>query len=136
MVSLLVFAVRIVLGLLLFIVSWFVFDRIHDRNTEIIAALIGLQYCFVFLVSRRLDYFGLSVFSLFGRTVSYIQNIPYDQALRDEIGLEARGRHLYLNVLFAAAIELLCVFRLFTSLVGYGWQALSDPVHRLIAIAF
>jgi hypothetical protein len=127
---------RAVVGLVILVLTWFVFDRIHDRNTEILAALIGLQYSFIFLISRRLDYFGLSLFSFFGRTVSYIQKLPYDQVLRDDVGVSARGRHLYLNVLFAALIELLCVFRLFSSLVGYGWQTLSDPLHNLIATAF
>ena len=111
-------------------------DRIHDRNTEIITAAIGLQYAFIFLISRRLDYFGLSVFSAFGRTVSYIRKAPYDQVLRDDIGVASSARHLYLNVLFAALIELLCVFRLFTSLLGFGWNALSTPIDSLIALPF
>ncbi len=136
MYSALVFFVRVIVGLVALFFSWFVFDRIHDRNTEIIAAIIGVQYSFIFLVSRRLEYFGLSVFSFFGRTASYIQKIPYDQILRDEIGLGSHRRHLYLNVVFAAAIELLCIFRLFTALFGQGWQALSDPINRLLVIPF
>jgi hypothetical protein len=116
--------------------TWFVFDRIHDRNTEIIAAIVGLQYSFIFLISRRLEYFGLSIFSFFGRTASYVQKIPYDQVLRDDIGIRSPRRHLYLNVIFAAAIELLCIFRLLTSLVGHGWSALSDPINGLIVFPF
>ena len=112
--------------------AWFVFDTIHDRNTEILAALIGLQYSFIFLVSRRLEYFGLSAFSLFGRTVSYIRKMPYDNVLREEVGLTTRGRHLYLNVLFAALLELLCVYRLIASLIGHGWRETSDPIHEFI----
>src|SRR5271157_5245901 len=118
MYSVFVLFVRMFHGTAVLFVTWFVFDRIHDRNTEIITAVIGLQYAFIFLISRRLEYFGLSVFSFFGRTVSYIQKLPYDQVLRDEIGLTVHGRHLYLNVIFAALLELLCVFRLFTSLLG------------------
>ena len=136
MFSVFVFLARIVTGAAVLFCVWFVFDNIHDRNTEIIAALIGLQYSFIFLISRRLDYFGLSIFSFFGRTVSYLQKAPYDQVLREEIGLYAGRRHVYLNVVFAALVEILCVYRLFTSLLGYGWQALSDPIHALLALPF
>jgi hypothetical protein len=136
MFSLFVFLARIVTGAAVLLFSWFVFDKIHDRNTEIIVALIGLQYSYVFLISRRLDYFGLSLFSFFGRTITYIQKAPYDQILREEVGIHAGRRHLYLNVIFAALIELLCLFRLFTSLVGYGWGALSDPINGLIQSPF
>ncbi len=132
----LVFIVRVVIGFGVLFFTWFVFDRIHDRNTEIIAAILGLQYSFIFLISRRLDYFGLSIFSFFGRTTSYIRKTPYDQVLRDDVGLESRNHHLYLNVIFAALIELLCIVRLLTSLVGHGWQALSDPINNLISIPF
>ena len=84
----LVFIVRVVIGFGVLFFTWFVFDRIHDRNTEIIAAILGLQYSFIFLISRRLDYFGLSIFSFFGRTTSYIRKTPYDQVLRDDVGLD------------------------------------------------
>ena len=136
MYSALVFLVRICIGLVVMFFIWFVFDRIHDRNTEIIAAIIGLQYSYIFLVSRRLDYFGLTIFSFFGRSTSYFHKIPYDQVLRDELGIKSNRRHLYLNVIFAASIELLCIFRLFTSLIGHGWQALPDPINRLIILPF
>src|SRR5271157_6483368 len=115
--------------------SVFVFDTIHDRNTEIIVATLGLLYSFIFLISRRLQYFGLTVFSFLGRTSSYVQNIPYDQLLRDEAGVPLVNRHLYLNVIFAAIIEVMCLFRLFTSLFGRGWSLLSDPVHSLLGSA-
>jgi len=134
--SIIVFLARLVAGVAILCLSWFVFDRIHDRNTEIITSVIGLQYSFIFMVSRRLEYFGLSIFSFFGRTVSYIRKTPYDEILREEIGLQSHGRHLYLNVLFAALLELLCVFRLLTSLLGYGWRALSDPIHTLVELPF
>ncbi|RBP17140.1 hypothetical protein DFR50_10325 [Roseiarcus fermentans] len=132
----LVFIMRLVTGVAVLVASWFVFDRIHDRNTEIVVSILGLTYCFIFLVSRRLEYFGLSVFSFFGRTVSHIQKIPYDQVMRDEIGLPSSGRHLYLNVVFTALVELLCVYRLVSSLSSRGWDAVSDPINKLIASAF
>ena len=135
MVSALVFVLRLMAGFVVLALCWFVLDRIHDRNTEIIVSAIGLNYVFVFLISRRLDYFGLSVFSFFGRTVSYIQHIPHDQVLREEIGGDSRGRHLYLNLLFAALVEILCVFRLLTSLLRHGWDILSDPINTLIGNA-
>src|SRR5271165_2960289 len=118
MVSAIVFLARLIGGLLMLFVVWFVLDTIHDRNTEIIVSTIGLLYAFIFMISRRLQYFGLTVFSFFGRTGSYIRNEPYDQILRDEVGHHYSGKHLYLNVLFAALIEILCAFRLFSSLMG------------------
>ncbi len=132
MFSTLNFLGRTVAGIAVLFFAWFVFDNIHDRNTEILAALIGLQYSFIFLISRRLQYFGLSAFSLFGRTVSYIQKMPYDNAMREEIGVPTSGRHLYLNVIFAALLELLCVYRLLSSLLGHGWRETSETIHELI----
>jgi hypothetical protein len=136
MYSAVVFLARIIMGSAALLFIWLVFDRIQDRNTEILAAIAGLQYSFIFLISRRLEYFGLSIFSFFGRTASYIQKLPYDQVLREEVGIDSHSRHLYLNVIFAGLIELLCVFRLFTSLLGHGWRALSDPINRLLVPPF
>ena len=135
MVSAIVFVGRLVGGLLAVFLVWFVLDNIHDRNTEIIVSVIGLEYAFIFLVSRRLQYFGLTIFSFFGRTASYVHGLPPDQVVRDEAGLGSGGRHHYLNVLFAALIEILCLFRLFSSLTGRGWQILSDPVHDVLRSA-
>jgi len=133
MVSLIVFSIRIIGGLLVLAVIWFVFDTIHDRNTEIIVAWVGLLYAFIFMVSRRLQYFGLTIFSFFGRTSSYIKHVPYDQILRDEVGIHhSAGRHLYLNVIFAGLVEILCLFRLFTSLLSRGWEMLSAPLHSVL----
>jgi hypothetical protein len=84
------------------------------------------------MISRRLQYFGLTVFSFFGRAGSYTRNAPYDQMLRDEVGHHHPGGHLYLNVLFAALIEILCLFRLFSSLTGRWWNLLSDPILNLL----
>jgi len=133
MVNLLLFFVRLIGGFLVLFAIWLVLDTIHDRNTEITVAVIGLLYTFIFLISRRLQYFGLTIFSFFGRTSTYIRHVPYDQIVRDEVGLHhSPGGHLYLNVPFAALIELLCLFRLFTSLVGRGWDILSTPLHNLL----
>jgi len=62
MVGALVFLFRIIVGLVILAGTWFVFDSIHDRNTEIIVATIGLLYSFIFVISRRLQYFGLTLF--------------------------------------------------------------------------
>ena len=135
MVSAIVFLARLIGGLLMVCAVWFVLDTIHDRNTEIIVSTIGLLYTFIFMISRRLQYFGLTVFSFFGRTGSYIRSAPYDQILRDEVGHPFSASHLYLNVLFAGLIEVLCVFRLFSSLTGRWWHFLSDPIESLLASA-
>jgi hypothetical protein len=135
MFSFVMFLIRLIGGLLILFMAWFVLDTIHDRNTEIIVSTIGLLYAFIFMISRRLQYFGLTIFSFFGRAGSYIHNVPYDQTLREEVGMPARGRHLYLNVIFAALIEILCLFRLFASLLGRGWDTLSAPIHSLLQSA-
>jgi hypothetical protein len=118
MVGAIVFLARLVAGLLALFAVWFVLDNIHDRNTEIIVSTIGLMYAFIFMISRRLRYIGLTISSFFGRTASYIGAAPYGQVPKDEDGLGATSRHLYLNVVFAALIEILCLFRLFRSLTG------------------
>jgi hypothetical protein len=135
MFSALVVLFRLVAGIVILAGAWFVFDQIHDRNTEIIVATIGLLYSFVFIVSGRLQYFGLTVFSFLGRTSSYVQNIPYDHVVHDEAGLRTPRGFTFLNVLFAALIELLCLFRLFSSLLGRGWDILSEPIRALLESA-
>jgi hypothetical protein len=135
MFSALVFLFRLVAGLVILAGTWFVFDNIHDRNTEIIMATIGLLYSFIFLISGRLQYFGLTVFSFFGRASSYVQKIPYDHMMRDEVGLRSSQGSTFLNVIFAALIELLCLFRLFSSLLGRGWDTLSEPIRTLLQSA-
>jgi hypothetical protein len=132
MIGVLVFLFRTIAGLFILLAAWFVFDNIHDRNTEIIIATIGLMYAYIFVISRRLQYFGLTIFSFFGRTSSYVQKVPYDQMLRDEVGLRSGERYTVLNVLFAALIEILCLIRLFSSLLGRGWDTLSEPIRTLL----
>jgi hypothetical protein len=135
MFSTLVVLFRIVTGFVILAAAWFVFDNIHDRNTEIIMATIGLLYSFIFVVSGRLQYFGLTVFSFFGRTSSYVQKIPYDHVMREEVGLRAPQGYTFLNVIFAGLIEILCLFRLFSSLLGRGWDTLSEPIRSLLHFA-
>jgi len=133
MFSALVVLFRLVAGLVILAASWFVFDNIHDRNTEIIIATIGLLYSFIFVISGRLQYFGLTMFSFFGRTSSYVQKIPYDHMMRDEVGLRNPGASTFLNLIFAALIEILCLFRLFSSLLGRGWDTLSEPIRMALS---
>jgi hypothetical protein len=135
MFSALVVLFRLAAGLVILAATWFVFDLIHDRNTEIIMATIGLLYSFIFIISGRLQYFGLTVFSFFGRASSYVQKIPYDHVMRDEVGLQTARGSTFLNVIFAALIEILCLFRLFSSLLGWGWDRVSDPIRTLLQSA-
>jgi hypothetical protein len=133
MFSALVVLFRLVAGLVRLAATWFVFDNIHDRNTEIIIATIGLLYSFIFVISGRLQYFGLTLFSFFGRTSSYVQKIPYDHMMRDEVGLRNPGASTFLNLIFAALIEILCLFRLFSSLLGRGWDTVSEPIRTAVS---
>jgi hypothetical protein len=55
--------------------------------------------------------------------------------MHDEVGLRTPGGYTFLNVLFAALIEILCLYRLFSSLLGRGWETLSEPIHALIRSA-
>src|ERR1700685_4863919 len=101
MFSALVVLFRLVAGLIILAGTLFFFSTIHDRNTEIIVATIGLLYSFIFIVSGRLQYFGLTVFSFFGRASSYVQKIPYDHVMRDEVGLQTAPGSTFLKVIFA-----------------------------------
>src|SRR5271168_1131257 len=96
MIGALVFLFRIIVGLVILAATWFVFDRIQDRNTEIIVATIGLLYSFVFIVSRRLQYFGLTIFSFFGRTVPIrLTQTPARCRVRPRAGIKVGiGRRL------------------------------------------
>ena len=120
--------VRLLVGLVSILVSFVVLDAIHDRNTEIIVAAIGLSYCFTFVISRRWQYYGLNTVSLFGMTASWVSSEPYDQATRGQLNLPMKRSFAAVSIFFAAVVELLCAYRLLTSLLGHGWDRLAAPL--------
>jgi hypothetical protein len=109
-----------------------VLDNIHDRNTEIIVASLGLSYCFTFVISRRWQYYGLNTVSLFGMTASWVSSEPYDQATRQPLNLPMKRSYVVVSIFFAALVELLCAFRILTSLLGHGWDRLAVPLHAVL----
>jgi hypothetical protein len=62
-----------------------------------------------------------------------VQKIPYDHMMRDEVGLRNPGASTFLNLIFAALIEILCLFRLFSSLLGRGWDTVSEPIRTAVS---
>jgi hypothetical protein len=132
MIGLLVFIGRVVVGAITLAALWFVFDTIHDRNTEVIVSCMGLLFAFDFMFSSRVQVFRLSVCSFLERTAAYSQKLPYDDLTRDDIGSVLRGKRLYLNAVFATLVNMLCLYRLFSSLLGFGWSLLADPVHSVL----
>ena len=116
---------RVLVGALSVLTTFFVLDAIHDRNTEIVVACIGLGYCFSFVISRRWQYYGLNVVSLFGMTVSWLNSQPFDEAVRGRINMPTARSFVAVSILFAALVELLCGYRLLTSLLGHGWERLA-----------
>ena len=60
--------------------------------------------------------------------------ILYDQKLREEVGLRSGEQYTFRNVVFAALIEILSGFRLFSSLLGRGWETPSEPISRRSSI--
>ena len=125
MTNFIAFLVRVLVGAASIVISWWVLDNLHDRNTEIIVACIGLTYCFTFVISRRWQYYGLNTVSLFGMTVSWVSSEPYDQATRQQLNLPMKRSFVVVSIFFAALIELLCAYRLLTSLIGHGWERLA-----------
>lgn len=114
--------VRIFIGVMSLVISWWVLDSIHDRNTEIIVACIGMSYCFTFVISRRWQYYGLNAVSLFGMTVSWVNSEPHDHATRHQLNMPMKRSFVVVSIFFAAVVELLCAYRLLTSLLGHGWE--------------
>lgn len=134
MTHLIAFAARLLVGAASLVVAFLVFDAIHDRNTELVVACIGLSYCFTFVISRRWQYYGLNVVSLFGMTVSWLDAAPYDQGVRQQLNMPVRRGFVAVSIFFAAATELLCAYRLLTSLIGHGWDRLAEPLRPLFDI--
>jgi hypothetical protein len=132
MSNVLALVARLVMGAASLLISCLVLDNIHDRNTEIIVACLGLGYCFTFVISRRWQYYGLNAVSLFGMTVSWVSAEPYDQATRQPLNLPIRRSYAVISIFFAAIVELLCAFRILTSLIGHGWDRLAAPLHGLL----
>ncbi len=124
--------VRFVIGIISLIVVLLVLDFIHDRNTEIVVACLGLLYGFIFVTSRRWQYYGLNTMSLFGVTVSWLDSAPHDQATRERLKLPLGRSYVVMSIVFAVLVELLCAFRLLTSLIGHGWDRLSGPLHVVL----
>jgi NhaP-type Na+/H+ or K+/H+ antiporter len=126
------FVARLVAGVASVLITFFVLDAIHDRNTEIIVACIGLGYCFTFVISRRWQYYGLNAVSLFGMTVSWVASEPHDHSTRQPLNLPIRRSFVVLSIFFAAVVELLCAFRILTSLLEHGWDRLAAPSHAVL----
>jgi hypothetical protein len=123
---------RLILGVASILIAFLVLDNIHDRNTEIIVACLGLGYCFNFVISRRWQYYGLNAVSLFGMTVSWVSAEPYDHATRQPLNLPMKRSYVVVSIFFAAVVELLCAFRILMSLLGHGWDRLATPLHALL----
>jgi NhaP-type Na+/H+ or K+/H+ antiporter len=134
MTDFLAFVVRLVVGAASLVVAFLVLDAIHDRNTEIVVACIGLGYCFTFVISRRWQYYGLNAVSLFGMTVSWLNAAPYDQGVRHQLNMPIKRSFTAVSIFFAAVVELLCAYRLLTSLLGHGWERLAEPLRPLLDI--
>lgn len=123
--------VRVIVGAISVIAAFLVFDAIHDRNTEIVVACLGLSYCFTFVISRRWQYYGLNVVSLFGMTVSWLSAQPFDEAVRSRVNMPTARSFVIVSIAFAALVELLSGYRLLTSLLGHGWDRLAGPLRLL-----
>ena len=132
MAHLFAFVVRVVVGAASLVAAFVVLDALHDRNTEIIVACLGLSYCSTFVISRRWQYYGLNVVSLFGMTVSWLDAAPYDQGVRQQLNMPIKRSFVAVSVCFAVLVELLCAYRLLTSLLGHGWGRLADPLRPLL----
>ena len=52
--------------------------------------------------------------------------------MHEEVGLRTPQGYTFLNVFFAALIEVLCLYRLFSSLLGRGWDTLSEPIRAIL----
>jgi len=124
--------VRLIVGLACVLAALLVLDAIHDRNTEIIVAILGLFYGFVFVISRRWQYYGLNTISLFGVTASWLDSAPHDQSTRERLNMPLRRSYVVLSIFFASVVELLCAYRLLTTLIGHGWDRLSAPLHLVL----
>jgi hypothetical protein len=132
MIDLLSIPVRFAVGLASILAARLVLDNIHDRNSEIIVSCLGLFYCFVYVISRRWQYYGLNTISLFGISVSWLDSVAYDQTTRERLRLPLRRSYVVVSIAFAAIVELLCAYRLFTSLLGHGWERLSAPLRAAL----
>jgi hypothetical protein len=124
--------VRVIVGALSVVAAFAVLDAIRDRNTEIVVACIGLSYCFTFVISRRWQYYGLNAVSLFGMTVSWLDSEPHDQGTRQALKLPTRRSFVLVSIVFASLVELVCAYRLLTSLLGHGWERLAAPLRPLL----
>lgn len=133
MLELLSLLVRLLVGVLSVVLALLVLDSIHDRNTEIIVSSLGLFYCFIFVISRRWQYYGLNTISLFGITASWLNSTAYDQTTRERLRLPLRRSYAVLSIFFAVIVELLCGYRLLTTLLGHGWDRLSAPFHVVLS---
>ena len=126
--------VRLIVGVLSIAAAIFVLDQIHDRNTEIIVACIGLSYGSTFIISRRWQYYGLNAVSLFGMTVSWVNTEPFDAGVRQHLDLPTKRSMAVLSIFFTVVVELVCAYRLLTSLLGHGWERLAAPAHSLFDV--
>ena len=91
-----------------------------------VVACLGLSYCFTFVISRRWQYYGLNAVSLFGMTVSWVDSEPRSGDAQPAQPAD-EARLCRVSIVFAALVELLCAYRLLTSLLGHGWSGRRAP---------
>ena len=70
--------------------------------------------------------------SLFGVTVSWVTSEPFDQSTRDQLNMPRSRSFAVLSIFFAGLVELVCAYRLLTSLLGHGWERIGGPLRPLL----
>ena len=133
MSNVIAFVLRLIVGAASLAAAFLALDAIHDRNTEIVVACVGLAYCFTFVISRRWQYYGLNAVTLFGVTVSWLNSEPFDEGARTRLNMPIRRSYVLVSILFASLVELMCAYRLLTSLIGHGWDRLALPLRPWFA---
>lgn len=122
---------QVVVGIIALAVIWYVFDSVHERNTEIILAAMGVVYTQLVATARRQRSFVVISLYFFGRLWARMGDEPYDEAAATR-SIKTIARLGNLEAFFLVLIELLCLYRLFTSLSGHGWNILSDPLRTFV----
>jgi hypothetical protein len=122
---------QIIAGAAVFMITWYVFDSVHDRNTEIILAAIGTVYTQSVVIARRQKLNLITLLYLFDKLFSQVKSELRDEEAADR-AVKMIMRLGNLNLVIIALIELLCLYRLFTAILNRGWDNFSIPLRSIL----
>ncbi len=137
----------IVVNVVLLCISWLILDNIPDAQTQIISSLIiivyfeihsfmygisnALSYLIFYFARLRLDSEAIKENDLNIKSLLLSRNSLIDRIFHNKISVKDGVVSLML-----IANQGLCLFRIYSSITGKGWNTVFEPLRNYLTIHF